>query len=308
MSKISIIIPVYNGSEWLVESIGSVLGQTFEDFELICVDDFSVDDSAEIIKKFQEKDKRVKYYKKENEGPGAALNFGIKKAKGEFLCFLDQDDKYENTYLEKMLSTIEKTKCDVCVCNAYFWENDKTIKSFYPEIKSKNNIVKLNSAKNTKILSAYYFPQWAKIIKKDFLLENRIEFPNRENKAHDVPVHYKLISLCDKIGYVGETLYYHRVHDKQITYNFDIALYHLMAIEDILSWLDANKKAKKNAKNFLKYLIKYSAYSAKEEFIFEKLREIISKNYNFFTGYKIKNYVNRKYKKFRKEKEKIYNT
>lgn len=302
MPEISVLMPVYNGGEWLNEAINSVLEQTFKDFELICVNDLSTDNSEEILKEYSLRDSRIKYYTKENEGPGAALNYGIKKSSGEYLCFIDQDDKYAPDYLEKMFKTIKKTNCDLCECNAFFWENNTLIKIYDVKFKTEFNTINISSAKKKKLFSCLYFPQWTKIIKKEFWEKNKIEFPNRENKAHDVPVHYKLIGLCDKIGYVEDCIYYHRVHKNQISYNFDSGLYCLMSIKDILNWIKENKidkKHRKIIKQYLRFLIKISASQAKEKYIYKELLELISKNYNLVSGYRIKKYVKKKNKKFK---------
>ena len=301
MPEISVIMPVYNGAQWLSEAIDSVLQQSFNDFELICVNDSSTDNSEEILIGYSKKDKRVKYFTKQNEGSGAALNYGIKKSSGQYLCFIDQDDKYAPNYLEAMFKIITQTNCNVCECNAFFWENDKLTKIPYAEAKVSSCVVDISSAKKKKAFSGHYFPQWTKIIKKEFLENNNIKFPDRNNKAHDVPVHYKLIGLCDKIGYIKDCIYYHRVHENQISYNFDSGLYYLMTIKDVLNWIKENKidrRHKRTIKEFLKYLFQYSASQAKEAYIYNELLQIISDNYNFITGFKIKKYVKKQKIKF----------
>lgn len=304
MVKISIIMPVYNGSKWLEDSINSVLNQTFEDYELICINDSSTDDSEKILNEFSNKDNRIKYFTKENEGPGMALNFGIEKAQGEYLCFIDQDDKYAENYLEKMLQTITETDCNLCECNAYFWEGNSLTKIPYPIADVKNNVVDIRTIEKKKTFSGHYFPQWTKIIKKEFWEKNNIKFPAKNNKAHDVPVHYKLIGLCNKIGYIRDCIYYHRVHINQISYNFDAGLYYLLSAQDVLNWLkntNINKKQKKEIKEFLKFLIKYSACGAKNKSILYKLKMLVSDNYNFLSKYKMKKYIKEKIKNFKYE-------
>lgn len=122
MVKVAIIMPVYNGGEYLDTSIQSVLNQSYRDFQLICVNDSSTDNSLEILDKYASIDNRVVYLTKENAGPGLALNYGIENSQSDYLCFLDQDDKYAPDYLEKMVDAIEKTSLDMCMCNAYFWK------------------------------------------------------------------------------------------------------------------------------------------------------------------------------------------
>ena len=308
MPKISIIMPVYNGEKWLDESITSVIEQTFDDFELLCINDSSTDNSEKILQNYSVQDSRIKYYTKENEGPGMALNYGIERAEGEYLCFIDQDDKYAVNYLEVMFNLIEKTKCNVCECNAYFWEDDKLTKVPYPNVKAKNNIVDISNSKKKEPFSGHYFPQWTKIIKKDFLLKNNIQFPPRENKAHDVPVHYKLIGLNDRIGYTEKELYYHRYHTGQISYNFDTGLYYCMSVKDIFDWINQNEisRTKKNTfKQFIKYLMKYSYSAARNEDVFDKLLDILENNYNCFERFKLYKKIKKRKIKFIKKQQKV---
>ena len=109
MIKISVIIPIYNGEEYLEQCIQSVFNQTLKEIELICVDDGSVDNSVQIIQKYAEKDKRISLFQQKNQGPGPARNFALKHAKGKFVAFLDADDYYlDADALEKMVRTCEE--------------------------------------------------------------------------------------------------------------------------------------------------------------------------------------------------------
>ena len=101
---ISIVVPVYNASRFLDETIKTVKDQTFTNWELIFVDDCSTDSSSKIIKQYMKDDKRIKYFKqKTNGGPALARNKGIDEAKGNYLCFLDADDLWDVDKLEKQL-------------------------------------------------------------------------------------------------------------------------------------------------------------------------------------------------------------
>ncbi len=103
--KISIITPVYNGERFIEETIKSVQDQTYKDWEMILVDDCSMDASQEIIKKIAQKDGRIKYMKlKQNSGAAVARNTALENAKGRFIAFLDSDDVWEKNKLEKQLN------------------------------------------------------------------------------------------------------------------------------------------------------------------------------------------------------------
>lgn len=106
---VSVIIPTYNRAHLLPRAIKSVLNQTFQDFEVIVVDDGSMDNTEEVVKKFQKQDKRVRYIKHEgNKGGSAARNSGIKNAKGKYIAFLDSDDEWLPTKLEKQIELFRK--------------------------------------------------------------------------------------------------------------------------------------------------------------------------------------------------------
>lgn len=110
--KVSVIIPVYNSERFISETIQSVLDQTFQDFEIILVDDKSTDTSRSIINEFKLKDNRIKLIESNENfgGPARPRNKGIKEAKGEYLAFLDSDDLWHREKLEKQLAFMESKK------------------------------------------------------------------------------------------------------------------------------------------------------------------------------------------------------
>ncbi|OPJ65367.1 glycosyltransferase family 2 protein [Clostridium chromiireducens] len=106
MLKFSVVIPLYNKEKYLYKTIESVLKQTYADFELIIIDDGSTDNSLKIANSFN--DDRIKVYKQANAGASAARNFGIKKAEGEFIAFIDGDDIWYENFLETIISLMNK--------------------------------------------------------------------------------------------------------------------------------------------------------------------------------------------------------
>jgi glycosyltransferase involved in cell wall biosynthesis len=115
----SVIIPTYNREKSIVEAVESVLSQTFEDFELLVIDDGSTDGTADLLKPISERDSRLRYIFQENAERSAARNNGIDQSKGQYLCFLDSDDIYLPEHLEKFHKTITEHGCPV----AYFLSN-----------------------------------------------------------------------------------------------------------------------------------------------------------------------------------------
>ena len=103
MPKLSIIIPVYNVEKYLPKCLESILGQSFKDFEIICVNDGSTDNSLQVLQTYKKQDGRIVIVDKKNEGSGIARNLGLSTARGNYVYFVDSDDWLENYALEKMI-------------------------------------------------------------------------------------------------------------------------------------------------------------------------------------------------------------
>lgn len=125
MDLISIILPAYNAEKYMSKTIESVLKQTFNNWELIIVNDGSSDKTDIICKTYADRDKRIKYFWKKNEGVSLARNYAIKKSRGSFIMFIDADDIIEDKMLEKMYKKMIEYNPDVVRCNYYI--NDNTI-------------------------------------------------------------------------------------------------------------------------------------------------------------------------------------
>jgi len=127
---VSVIIPTYNRANLISRAIRSVLNQTYSDFELIIIDDGSTDNTEDIIRQFQEKDKRIKYIKHDkNKGGSAARNRGIKIAKGKYIAFQDSDDEWLPEKLNKQVDSIEKLPLNIwggTYCSFYYFINGNT--------------------------------------------------------------------------------------------------------------------------------------------------------------------------------------
>ena len=114
--NISIIVPIYNVEKWIDRCLSSIQKQSYEDFEVLLVDDGSSDNSDDICKNYTVRDKRFKYFKKINGGLSDARNYGIDRAEGKYLIFIDGDDYVEKNYVEKLYRTITKYATDVAIC------------------------------------------------------------------------------------------------------------------------------------------------------------------------------------------------
>lgn len=110
---VSVIMPVYNASKYLAASIDSVLKQTYKNWELLCVDDGSTDNSFTILNTYSQKDKRIKIFSQENSGPAQARRYAIENSVGQYVTYLDADDILSEDFIDKTLSSAVKSGADV---------------------------------------------------------------------------------------------------------------------------------------------------------------------------------------------------
>ena len=123
--KISVIIPVYNSQAYLRECLDSVVNQTMEDIEIICVDDGSTDASARLLRSFQDEDMRLRVLLREHCGAGPARNAGIEAAEGRYIKFLDSDDIFAPQALACLYETAEKYAAELVLCSGRNFRTDR---------------------------------------------------------------------------------------------------------------------------------------------------------------------------------------
>ncbi len=122
--RVSIIMAAYNGQKYIADSIRSVIAQTFQDWELIVVDDGSVDGTAEIVRRLQSSDCRIHFIYQSNGKQAKARNTGIRHSSGEFIAFLDQDDMWVDNKLEKQVEVLSATDVDVVFSDGFYFQGD----------------------------------------------------------------------------------------------------------------------------------------------------------------------------------------
>lgn len=128
-SLISVVIPVYNASKYVTRTLESVICQTYENIEILLIDDCSTDNSVEILRDYEKRDSRIKVFTSEkNQGVAAVRNRGIQAAKGEYIALLDSDDIWVDTKLEKQIESLRRTGAQISYCSYSFTdENDNEI-------------------------------------------------------------------------------------------------------------------------------------------------------------------------------------
>lgn len=173
MPKVSVIVPVYNVEKYLARCLDSLVAQTLEDLEIICVNDGSTDNSADILAKYAEKDDRITIITQSNAGISEARNVGMKKATGEFVGFVDSDDFIEKDFYEKLYTSAIKNNADIA-CSSVIRENEKKKKIL---IEYKKEQVATSTKEKFELA---YIPEhcyiWNKICNRKKLENTGIEF------------------------------------------------------------------------------------------------------------------------------------
>ncbi|SEJ87798.1 Glycosyl transferase family 2 [Propionispira arboris] len=179
--EISVIVPIYNAEKYLKQCLDSLLQQTFEDIEIICINDGSTDGTDHILKLYKEKDARIRVYKHVDCGAGASRNWGITLARGKYLAILDADDFFENDFLEKMYVTAENTQADIVICN-FTWYDDVLGKDKENLLYVDQSILINQPFSGEDIFDKVYDYQifcgaaWNKLYRKEFIQQLGIYF------------------------------------------------------------------------------------------------------------------------------------
>ena len=195
MIKVSVIVPVYNVEDYLARCLDSLVNQTLKEIEIIVVNDGSPDNSQKIIDKYAKKYLNIKAYKKENGGLSDARNYGIKKANGEYIAFIDSDDFVTTDMYEKMYQKAKSGNFDIVACDLNYVYDDNKIVKAYANIEKDTTDIK------SSMINIY--PAARNKIFKKKLFSNGIEF-KKGVWFEDVEFIYRMLPYVKTIGVVHE--------------------------------------------------------------------------------------------------------
>ena len=139
--KVSIVMPTYNDEKYLIASVEDILSQTYQNLELIVVDDGSTDQTKKIINDYVAKDDRITYFYKKNGGTGSALNYGFEKASGFYGTWVSSDDRRPKNCIERLVEALEKTKTELVFSSYYSEKHDRAWRSYVLDKRGENYIV-----------------------------------------------------------------------------------------------------------------------------------------------------------------------
>ena len=245
MPTVSIVIPTYNRAHLIIESLESVFAQTYTDYEVIIVDDGSTDETentlAEYVEKTPAAQGRIHFFKQKNAGPAIARNRGIFYAKGEYIAFLDSDDQWYPTKLEKQVKILdEDQEIGVVYTDCYCGEsrNDPNQTGFLANVNPPSGDIFDRMVKN----NLFWTPSL--LFRKEVFLTSGVFDPTlRVTEDYDL---WLRICRYNKCCFIPKILTFVREHPERITKNYNLEEYSCQAAElQIVRWqkdLDVNKQ------------------------------------------------------------------
>ncbi len=247
MEKVSLIVAIYNVESYLSECLDSLKNQSYQDIEVLCVDDGSTDNSAKIVKDFAKKDKRFKYLFKENGGLSDARNFGLKHVKSKYLMFVDGDD---TCHEDMVKNSMEIAIADDLDCVIFGYQQFIEKENISEKISLNLSETKIYQPLKDKDIFAYSNnAAWNKLYKTSIFKDYNLEYPFGY-RHQDLGTTFIYLSYCKNIAYLDEALYFYRLdRPNNITQQVDQKIYHIVD------------------------MVKYNLDSFKERQLFEQLYE-----------------------------------
>lgn len=235
---VSIIVPMYNSEKYIVRCIDSLLEQSYENIEIIVVDDGSSDNGVDIIKKYS--DNRINIYQKKNEGVSATRNFGIEKSNGDFLLFVDSDDYVSKDIVEIMVDKIKNINSMVFCNNDEIWSNrvEKRILFTGDNVQlDKTNVLRVIASGKAGLVCS-------KLVSNRVIKENNIMFDKNLKVGEDQLFFLKVAQYTKEFKYVNKSLYfYDRTNENSATIKYQNRLYNNFSYlqEEIIKIFNNNK-------------------------------------------------------------------
>ena len=208
MPEISVIIPVHNTSALLSKCLDSIMAQSFNDLELLLVDDGSTDDSYTIIQEYAEKERRIRVFHQENAGVSSARNYGLREAEGKWIAFVDSDDWLDREYFEKLWTNVEEV--DFVLCGMNLIDRNGIIRPARLRTKAMPNtdddVYTLKEIYNSLNMYAFCGPI-CKLFRKDIIDSHAILFPEEYSFGEDSLFVARYLRFIRKIRIVDSPLY-----------------------------------------------------------------------------------------------------
>ncbi|WHF51234.1 glycosyltransferase [Chryseobacterium gotjawalense] len=289
---ISLIIPCYNAEQTLEKCLNSVIQQSYNNLEIIIVDDGSTDGSSKIYEEFQRKDNRIEIFRQDNYGVSKARNKGVKAAIGEYICFVDSDDWVETNYCSELYNLLITENADIAIIEASYEDEIGNV-IFNKPISSE----KVFDGKRALVLlledKFIQSHPWGKLYKATFL--KNVSFPEDLKCFEDYSTLFKIFDKAVKVVRSDEKLYHYLQHADSLSHNLSpkTAYYFYLAIMDVFKFCQSTTQLK-NQENITKNIIRKLLMvlkrilrnTTKEEMQLEK--EKIRQSFKSFLKYHLK--------------------
>lgn len=201
--RISVIMPVYKAERYLHKSIDCILNQTFQDLELLLVDDGSPDASGRICDEYAAKDARVRVFHKENGGVSSARQCGLDNARGEYLIHADPDDWVESDMLEILYAKAKEENADMVICDI-FWDKENSVTIYRQKPSSMNHESVL-----TDLFHHLHGNCWNKLVKTELFRKYDVGFKDGLSFCEDLMINVRLLKNPIKVAYVDQAFYHY---------------------------------------------------------------------------------------------------
>lgn len=263
--KISVIVPIYNMEKYLEKCLDSLVNQTLKNIEIIAINDGSKDNSINILKKYEKQYKNIKVYDNENQGISKTRNFGIEKATGKYISFIDSDDYVDEKMFEIMYQKAEKDDLDIVVCDYYnYYENSGKLEKF--KIADFQNTT-INE--NKELIFQINPSPWNKIYRRELFINNNYRFPINI-KYEDLGYIPILLMEAKKIGKVNVPLNYYLIRGNSETTTMDKRVFDIFKILDILYEYFKNKGVENSKEVEFLFISKLTMYNLQQKLNVDK--------------------------------------
>ncbi|PLS01118.1 glycosyltransferase family 2 protein [Neobacillus cucumis] len=257
---VSVIIPVFNAENYLSRCIESILGQTLTSFELILINDGSVDSSGDICNAYASLDERIKVVHIDNHGPGYARNIGLEMAKGKYIQFTDSDDTLPPNYIEALYHRVEHENTDLVVCGITNVKNNKEMNKFKIEDLLSNQNKPLIELFVHLLEKGLAYSSCNKLYRNDLIQKDKIKFGTEFKLGEDALFNISYLKKSNKISFENSVYYeYHQnngslVH-KYVQNKYEIQMY---LYEKLKKLVDEGTNIHTNENMYLYYQYEFS--------------------------------------------------
>lgn len=206
MATVSIIIPIYNAESFVAECVRSIQGQTFDNWELILVNDGSTDRSVTICESFVRTDSRIRLLNKKNGGVSSARNLGLSEATGKYISFVDADDKVTPDYIEELLKPMSVADLTVDKCTVVYGDKREIKEDYVSLYCSEDNFTEVFS----KGMLFRRTSPWGKLYRRDIIEKSNIRFNESVNLGEDAIFLFTYVLECQTVSFIDNGGYLYR--------------------------------------------------------------------------------------------------